>query len=117
MANVQGICPEEFLAVREAFEKNLDSGADIGASAAIFLDGEPVVDLWGGFLDEARTLPWQRDTIVATFSTTKTMTTLAALILADRGELDLDAPVARPRLRRRRGDLRRPRRGEVRGTP
>src|SRR5262245_6134073 len=95
MANIQGICREEFLGVREAFAKNLDSGADIGASAAVFIDGEPVVDIWGGYLDEAHTQPWQRDTIIATFSTTKTMTALSALILADRGELDLDAPVAR----------------------
>lgn len=95
MANVQGDCRDDFTGVREALEKNLDSGADIGASAAVFLDGEPVVDLWGGFLDEARTRPWQRDTIINNFSTTKTMTALCALILADRGELDLHAPVAR----------------------
>lgn len=95
MANIQGICRDEFLGVREVFEKNLDSGADIGASAAVFIDGEPVVDLWGGYIDEARTQPWQSDTIINTFSTTKTMTALSALILADRGEIDLDAPVAK----------------------
>jgi CubicO group peptidase (beta-lactamase class C family) len=54
-----------------------------------------VVDLWGGFVDEAHTQPWQRDTIINTFSTTKTMTALCALVLADRGVIDLDAPVAR----------------------
>jgi CubicO group peptidase (beta-lactamase class C family) len=54
-----------------------------------------VVDLWGGFADEARTRPWERDTIVNVYSTTKTMTALTALLLADRGELDFDAPVAR----------------------
>ena len=54
-----------------------------------------VVDLWGGYLDEARTEVWQRDTIINTFSTTKTMTALSALVLADRGGIDLDAPVAR----------------------
>ena len=53
------------------------------------------MDVWGGYADEARTRPWERDTIVNTFSTTKTMTALCALILADRGELDLNAPVAR----------------------
>lgn len=95
MADIQGFCRDEFFGVREAFEKNLDSGADIGASAAVFIDGEPVVDLWGGYLDEARTQPWRRDTIVNNFSTTKTMTALCALILADRGELDLHAPVAK----------------------
>jgi CubicO group peptidase (beta-lactamase class C family) len=95
MTNVQGFCTEEFQGVREAFAKNLDSGADLGASAAVFVDGEPVVDLWGGYQDEARTTPWRRDTIINTFSTTKTMVALAALVLADRGELDLDAPVVR----------------------
>jgi CubicO group peptidase (beta-lactamase class C family) len=92
---VQGTCNRRFAAVQEAFAKNLRSGEDIGASAAVFIDGEPVVDIWGGFVDEARTRPWQRDTIVNNFSTTKTMTALCALVLADRGELDLDAPVAK----------------------
>src|SRR5262245_9159087 len=95
MANVQGTCNDAFLRVRAAFEKNLDQGNDIGASAAVLLDGEPVVDLWGGYLDEAHTRPWQRDTLINTFSTTKTMTALSVLVLADRGEIDLDAPVAR----------------------
>ena len=54
-----------------------------------------MVDLWGGFADEARTRPWERDTIVNVYSTTKTMTALCALLLADRGDLDFSAPVAR----------------------
>ena len=62
---------------------------------AVFVDGEPVVDVWGGFADADRTIPWQRDTITNVWSVTKTMTALCALVLADRGELDLDAPVAR----------------------
>jgi CubicO group peptidase (beta-lactamase class C family) len=93
--NVQGTCREEFRGVREAFEKNLATGRDIGASAAVTVDGELVVDLWGGYIDAARTTPWRRDTIINTFSTTKTMTALSALVLADRGELDLDAPIAK----------------------
>jgi CubicO group peptidase (beta-lactamase class C family) len=95
MAEIHGICSDRFTAVRDVLAANLDRGADIGASAAVFIDGEPVVDIWGGYLDEARTRPWERDTIVNNFSTTKTMTALVALILADRGELDLDAPVAK----------------------
>jgi CubicO group peptidase (beta-lactamase class C family) len=93
--DVHGTCDPRFAAVPEVFEKNLRMGEDIGASAAVFIDGEPVVDLWGGFVDEARTRPWHHDTIVNNFSTTKTMTALCALVLADRGELDLDAPVAK----------------------
>jgi CubicO group peptidase (beta-lactamase class C family) len=76
-------------------ERHLDTGLDIGASAAVFIDGEPIVDIWGGYIDEARTQPWQRDTIINNFSTTKTMTALVMLILADCREVDLDAPVAK----------------------
>jgi CubicO group peptidase (beta-lactamase class C family) len=92
---IHGRCAPRFARVRDALEANLATGADIGASAAVYLDGEPVVDLWGGHLDTARTQPWRRETIVNTFSTTKTMTALAMLVLADRGELDLDAPIAK----------------------
>jgi len=92
---IQGTCDPRFAAAREVFEKNLKTGEDIGASAAIFIDGAPVMDIWGGYLDEARTQPWQADTIVNNFSTTKTMTAMAALVLADRGELDFRAPVTK----------------------
>jgi CubicO group peptidase (beta-lactamase class C family) len=95
MAIIEGTCREEFRAVREVLEYNLDSGIDVGASVAVFIDGEPVVDLWGGYFDATYTRPWERDTIVQTFSTTKTMTALVALVLADNGVLDLDAPVVR----------------------
>ncbi|MET0272534.1 MAG: serine hydrolase domain-containing protein [Phenylobacterium sp.] len=91
----QGIAQERYAPVREMFAANLASGADVGASFCATVEGETVVDLWGGFADAARTRPWARDTIVNVYSTTKTMTALAALILADRGELDFDAPVAR----------------------
>ena len=90
---VQGFAAEPFHAVREAFQANLVSGADVGASCCVTHDGETVVDLWGGFADPARLRPWQRDTIANLFSTTKTMTALVALLLADRAELDLAAPV------------------------
>ena len=90
-----GFIQDRFAAVREGFEANLASGADVGASFCATLEGEIVVDLWGGYADAARTRPWTRDTIVNVYSTTKTMTALVALLLADRGELDFDAPVAR----------------------
>jgi len=95
MAEVHGVCDERFEGVRTALSSTLDQGLDVGASAAVVIDGQPVVDVWGGFADEARTTPWDRDTIVNVWSTTKTMAALCALILADRGDLDLDAPVAR----------------------
>src|ERR1700761_5703159 len=93
--SVQGLAGERFAGVRAAFEANLASGADVGASFCATKDGEVVVDLWGGYADAAKTRPWTRDTIVNVYSTTKTMTALTALLLADRGELDFDAPVAR----------------------
>ena len=91
---VDGDCDERFAAVRAVLEGNLASGADLGASVAVFVDGEPVVDIWGGWTDESRTRAWERDTLVNVWSTTKTMTALSALVLADAGELDFDAPVA-----------------------
>src|SRR5205814_349336 len=81
--------------VRDTLAANLDAGEDGGASVAVFLDGEPVVDIWGGYADVERTRLWQEDTVTNVFSTTKTMTFLCALLLADRGELDFHAPVAR----------------------
>jgi CubicO group peptidase (beta-lactamase class C family) len=92
---VRGTFDERFRAVRDVLERLLKTGADVGASAAVFIDGEPVVDIWGGYFDEARTRPWERDTIVNNFSTTKTMTALAVLALADRGVVDFNAPVSK----------------------
>jgi CubicO group peptidase (beta-lactamase class C family) len=94
VAEIQGSYDELFSAVPGVLAALLDAG-DAGGSAAVFVDGEPVVDVWGGFADADRAIPWRRDTIVNVWSVTKTMTALCALILADRGELDLDGPVAR----------------------
>jgi CubicO group peptidase (beta-lactamase class C family) len=95
MAELQGKCDPRFGALRTALQQNVDSGAELGASFVLDLDGEIAVDLWGGYRDEARTQPWERETITNVWSTTKTVTSLAALMLVDRGELDVDAPVAR----------------------
>jgi CubicO group peptidase (beta-lactamase class C family) len=87
-STVQSFIADKFGPVRDAFEANLTSAADVGASCCITLEGETVVDLCGGFADPAKTRPWERNTIVNVFSTTKTMTALTALLLADHGELD-----------------------------
>ena len=76
---------------RENFEIN----GDVGASVAIVLDGELVVDLWGGTQDVDGAVPWEEDTIINVFSTTKTMSCLSLLVLVSRGLVDVDAPVAR----------------------
>lgn len=94
MTEINGVCSDRFDAVRTALGKYLESGDELGASIAVDIDGDVVVDLWGGFADEARTTPWAKDTIVNVWSSTKTLTSLAALVLVDRGELDLRAPVA-----------------------
>jgi CubicO group peptidase (beta-lactamase class C family) len=95
MVDISGRCPPGFGAVRDAFAANFAEAGDVGASVAVTIDGELVVDLWGGTQDVAGTVPWEEDTIINVFSTTKTMTCLAALVLASRGLLDVDAPVAR----------------------
>ena len=92
--DVEGTCGAGFEPVYEALQHSLTSGADAGASLAVIVDGEFVVDLWGGVADVESGQPWSQDTIVNVFSTTKTMTALVALMLADRGEFDLSAPVS-----------------------
>src|SRR5262245_58154595 len=94
-ACVEGLCIPRFEPLRRVFAHLIESGQDLGVSLALTVDGEFALDLWGGWADEARTRRWQRDTITNVFSTTKTMVALAALVLVERGQLDLDAPVAR----------------------
>jgi CubicO group peptidase (beta-lactamase class C family) len=93
MAEVHGTCDDRFAGVRDALATQLD-GEELGASIAVDVDGETVVDLWGGYRDEARTTPWTQDTIVNVWSTTKTITNLAMLTLVEKGQLDVHAPVA-----------------------
>jgi len=95
MAEVHGTCDERFSALSKLLSDSVDRGDDLGGSIAITIDGAPVVDIWAGWADEARSEPWQENTITNVWSTTKTMTNLSALVLADRGQLDLDAPVSR----------------------
>jgi CubicO group peptidase (beta-lactamase class C family) len=95
MGIVEGHCDARFAPIRDLFEASFASGEEIGAAIAFVLDGDLVVDLWGGHRDVAQTQPWQRDTIVNTYSTTKGMTAICAHQLVERGLLDLDAPVAR----------------------
>ena len=92
---IHGDCAPAFSAVAEAFAGNFLDHGDVGASVAIWHEGALVVDLWGGFADGARTRPWERDTIVNVYSTTKGLIATAAHVLAERGRLDYDAPVAR----------------------
>ncbi|WP_037679814.1 EstA family serine hydrolase [Streptomyces griseus] len=91
---VQGHCDARFTALRTTFEENFRDRDELGAALAVTVDGVTVVDLWGGWADSARTRPWEHDTLVNVWSTSKGPVALCAHLLADRGLLDLDAPVA-----------------------
>src|SRR5690242_21931444 len=94
MADINGTCDEKFEAVRDALAKNVDAGEELGASILVDLDGHIAVDLWGGFRDEARTTPWDEHTITNVWSSTKTVTSPAALMPAQQGKPALAPPVA-----------------------
>ena len=95
MAEIHGTFDSRFGAMADLLSASIDAGTDVGASVAVTIDGAPVVDIWGGWADEAKTTPWEENTITNVWSTTKTMMALSALVLVDRGELDVYAPVAK----------------------
>ncbi len=92
---IQGSCDARFERARDAFAREFAAGNEIGAAVCVTLEGEAVVDLWGGHQDLERTLPWQHDTLANVYSTTKGITAIALHRLVDEGRVDLDAPVAR----------------------
>ena len=94
MSDVHGWTTKGFEGVRDAFAKNFADGQEIGAAFSAYHRGEKVVDLWGGVADATTGRPWEEDTIILVFSTTKGMTAVCANKLAQEGALDVDAPVA-----------------------
>lgn len=92
---IHGRCDPAFEAVRDAFRENFARDGELGAAVAVTQAGRLVVDLWGGWCDAARTRPWREDTIVCMMSVGKAVSALAIHMLADRGLLDVDAPIAR----------------------
>src|SRR3954447_15744711 len=94
MPEISGSTAPGFEEVRTAFAANLAGGQEVGAAVAVYLHGRKVVDLWGGIADPETGRPWERDTLQVVYSTTKGVTAACAHLLAQRGELDLDAPVA-----------------------
>ena len=92
---VSGHCDPRFEAVKSAFQENFAERGDIGAALCLILDGQPVVDLHGGWRDNARTQEWTADTLVNLWSTTKGVGAICFAMLADRGQLSYDDPVAR----------------------
>ena len=95
MATVQGHCDDRFVNLRTLMQSYLDNGKELGASLCVNIAGENVVDIWGGYKDEAKTTAWDEDTICNMWSTTKTISSLAAFILVDRGLLDLNEKVSK----------------------
>lgn len=93
MPGISGFCTDRFAPVQAAFENNFNTQDEIGASVAITHEGEFVVDLWGGHTDRTKNKAWTEDTLVNVWSSTKTMAAMSLLLLADRGEVDLHAPV------------------------
>jgi CubicO group peptidase (beta-lactamase class C family) len=91
---IGGSCAPEFSNVRSAFARNFTERDEVGAAVAVWVEGELVVNLWGGWSDAAHTTPWRENTLASVFSGTKGLTSTCVHLLADRGEIDLHAPVA-----------------------
>ncbi|MFI0718551.1 serine hydrolase domain-containing protein [Streptomyces sp. NPDC021224] len=94
MTRIHGEAAPRFGGVEAAFAENFRERGDVGAALCVYVGGEPVVDVWGGLADAAAGRPWQRDTLQLVYSATKGAVATAAHMLAERGALDLDAPVA-----------------------
>jgi CubicO group peptidase (beta-lactamase class C family) len=90
---VQGRVDPGYEGVRDAFEANFTEHGDVGAAFCLYMDGRQVVDLWGGVADARAGRPWEEDILTLVYSTTKGVTAICAHLLAQRGLLDLDAPV------------------------
>lgn len=95
MAEVHGSSDPAFDSVRDILQQRIADGREIGAAICVNIDGENVLDIWGGYADPAKTKPWEENTITCVWSCTKVVTALAAVILLDRGLLDVNAPVAK----------------------
>ncbi len=95
MSMIAGVADHRFRKVAELFADNFETLGELGASLCLTLEGETVIDLWGGHRDEAHETTWDEDTICIAFSNTKAATALCVHMLIERGALDLDAPVMR----------------------
>lgn len=94
MTDAPGTLDERFAALPDLLRANVEDGTELGASLCVVHHGEVVVDIWDGWFDRDKTLPWLQDTLTPAWSITKTMTNLAALVLVDRGQLDVNERVA-----------------------
>jgi CubicO group peptidase (beta-lactamase class C family) len=92
--DVHGHCEPGFEAVADLLADNLGAGREIGASIGVYSAGRPVVQIWGGLADPRRGIAWAEHTLTPIASTSKALATIALLVLADQGMIDLDEPVA-----------------------
>ena len=92
---IHGFCEPRFEKYKDAFLQNFKDRLEVGASSAVTINGKYVVDVWAGHKDAAKTTPWEKDTIVNVYSSTKVMTTLCVHMLVDRGLLDVEQHVAK----------------------
>ncbi len=91
---IQGSCDPQFASVQDALSRNFAEHDEIGSAITVYHDGTKVVDLWGGHMDTQRSKPWREDTLCIMYSIAKSMCATSVHILADRGLVDLEAPVA-----------------------
>ena len=90
---IDGSVAPGFEAVRQEFERNFEKRRELGAAVAAYVEGEKVVDLWGGVRDARDDSPWQRDTLVILYSTSKGLAAMTLALAHSRGWLDYDARV------------------------
>lgn len=95
MAKVNGICDSRFTAVKNLLQANIDADEELGASLVVNIKGENVIDIWGGHADPAKSKPWEENTVTNVWSSSKTVASLAALLLIDRGLLNPFEKVSR----------------------
>ncbi len=91
---IKGYCDPKFEQIKEPFADNFKKRLEVSASFAAIIDGKTVCNIWAGYDSGEKDRPWEMDTIVNVFSTSKVMVALCALILIDRGKMELDDPIA-----------------------
>ena len=94
MGNVKGYCRPDFIEIQNIFTDSITSGHETGASIAIEHNGEMIVDLYGGYKNAAKNIPWEKDTLVNVFSVTKGVTAACVAMLVDQGKLDVRSKVS-----------------------
>jgi CubicO group peptidase (beta-lactamase class C family) len=94
VADIGGWVERDFEPVLDAFIESFDERGEVGAAVCVYVDGCPVVDLWGGLADATAGRPWESDTVTLVYSSTKGVTSVCANLLIERGRLDPDATVA-----------------------